>query len=655
MKGFIYSYIWPRSNCNILMNKLVLLTALCLLSLKMSAQDINENLRKQHLSVRGAITTKDWNLRGPVKSLTECTYRYAANGQKETTYYCNNTDYSTAGLLLKQSYYNNKENNTTNSRYYYSNNRLDSITGFQKKIYHYNEHDKLEKINSYGYYDENRNTVVMEEVFEYDRKGMIVKNTQTALPEKTVTRFNYAYNKNGELAEHHLVTADNDILYINEFDTKGQSYRTKIVYAKTPDNNSFSSVEFNQQGDISAMTSSQKNKVTLRTYQYEYDAQGNWLKQTVTENSKIIYGIVRTISYYPKGSGDVMTTTAPDMPVVRPPLMPAEVVDSFVAALNQRQYPRAYSYCTGGRWGTVAQFSSVNMYGGITAAKMLKSPAAPLLTGQTTVDIEATVYVEDPTNGSGTFVQQFQLQKKDSGWKIAGIKLISSTRPSDNWSLNVPTQPDLTKEQVIRLAKAVYDTVSLVAEIGDGNDSIHRELDTLRFFKDDKMLYGVAVFANQGPQFGASAGWCDILIFGKTGNKWQLQTFLLNAGGGGMYGYSGRFSKLLRMGDEHVAIVLKGGLTHMGENVSWADIVAFHQGKLQPITHINTDYEYDNGSGASNIRCYEIKFRFERNGKPVYDLLLERYGCDKGKAPVKKVSVPYANGYTLPELFNETY
>ncbi|HEY9262008.1 hypothetical protein [Chitinophaga sp.] len=634
------------------MNKLVLSTALCLLSLKMSAQDINENLRKQHLSVRGAITTKDWILRGPVKSLKECTYGYGPTGQKETTYYCNNTDYSTAGLLLKQSYYNNKEKNTTDSRYYYSNNHLDSITGFQKKVYQYDEHDKLEKIISYGFYDENRNTMVMEEVFGYDKKGMIVKSTQTVLPDKTVTHFNYAYNKNGDLTEHHLVTDGNDILYVNEFDTKGPSYRTKIIYAKAPDNNSFSSVEINKQGDISAMTSSQKNKATLRTYQYEYDAQGNWFKQTVTENGQLRYSIVRTISYYPTGSGDVITTAAPDMPVVKPPLMPAEVVDSFVAALNQRQYARAYAYCTGGRWGTVAQFSSVNMYGGITAARMLESPLAPLLTGQPNVDIAATVYVEDPVNGSGTFVQQFQLQKKDSGWKIAGIKLISSTRPSDNWSLNVPAQPDLTREKVIRLASAVYDTVSLVADIGDGKDSINRELDTLRFFKDDKTLYCVAVFANQGPQFGASTGWCDMLLFAKTGNKWQLQTFLLNAGGGGMYGYSGRFGKLLRMGDEHVAIVLKGGLTHMGENVSWSDIVAFHRGKLQPVAHITTDYDYDNGSG-SNARCYEVKYRFERNGKPVYDLLLERYRCDS-KVPVGKAAVTYANGYTLPELFNES-
>jgi hypothetical protein len=635
------------------MNKLVLSTALCLLSLKMSAQDINESLRKQHLSVRGSITTKDWILRGPVKSLKECTYGYEPNGQQQTTYYCNNTDYSTTGLLLKQSYYSNKEKNTTDSRFFYSNNRLDSITGFQRKVYHYDEQDRLDKILSYGYYNENRNTVVQEEVFGYDKKGMIVKNTQTSFPDKVVTKFNYAYSKNGDLTENHLVTEGNDILYLNEFDVKGQLYKTKITYALTPDNNTFSSLELNTHGDVAAMTSSQKNKATVRTYQYEYDAQGNWLKQTVKENGQLRFSIVRTISYYPKGSGDAITTASPDMPAVKPPLMPAEVVDSFVAALNQRQYASAYALCTGGRWGTVTQFSSVNMYGGITSAKIVQSTPAPLLTGQSAVNIAATVYVEDPTNGSGTFVQQFQLQQKDNGWKIAGIKLISSTRPSDNWSLNVPAQPDLSREQVIRLARAVYDTVSPVVEIGGQLDSINRELDTLRFFKDDKMMYCVAVFANQGPQFGASTGWCDILLFGKTGDKWQLQTFLLNAGGGGMYGYSGRFSKLLRMGDEHVAIVIKGGLTHMGENVSWSDVVAFHQGKLQPVTHINTDYEYDNGEGPGHIRCQEIKFRFERNGKPVYDLLLERYNCDNNKVPVKKARVPYDKGYKLPEIFND--
>jgi hypothetical protein len=635
------------------MNKLVLLTTLCLLSVKMNAQDINENLRKQHLSVRGAITTKDWSLRGPIKSLKECTFGYNGNGQQAATVYCCNSEYSTTGVLLKRGNYSNTEKSTEDSKYYYSNNRIDSITGIQKKIFFYDNKNRLQKINTYGTYGDSRLAVVMEDVFAYDKHGMITQNTTTSLPDRKVTQCSYSYNKAGELTEQQTVSEENDILYTSEPDVKGQLYKTKIIYKKTPGNNTFSTMELNKQGDISATTSTYQDKAVVRTFQYEYDAQGNWLKQTGAENGKVLFSISRSISYYTKDTGTVTITTAADMPQIKPPLMPAEVVDSFIGALHQQQYNQAYHYCTGGRWGTAAQFSSVNMYGGITAAKILTTQAAPLLFGQTAVTIEATVYVEDPANGSGTFVQQFQLEQKGNSWKIAGIKLISSTRPSDNWSLNLPPQADFTRAQALRLSKAVYDTVSLIPEVGSSEDRIVRKLDTLRFFKDDKTLYCLAVFSNRGPEFGASTGWCDILLFAKSGDKWQLQTFLLNAGGGGMYGYAGRFGKLLRMGDQHVAIVLEGGLTHMGDNVTWVNITAFHQGKLQPVTTITTDYEYDNGSGEKNNRCVEIKYRFEKNGNPVYDLLLERYRCNGSSVLLKKATVPYSNGYKLPDDFTD--
>lgn len=630
------------------MNKLVALTAICLLSLTVHAQEINDNLRKQHLNTRGPITAKDWVLRGAVKSVKECTYGYDASGRNTTTFYCTEMEFSRTGLLLKRSMYSSKEKNTPDSRYYYSNNRLDSITGFQKKVYHYDEESRLQKISSYGYYDGNSQTVITEETFGYNKKGMIISNAQNSLSDKTLTQSTYAYNKNGHVTEQHMVSPVIDILYQNEFDNKGQLYKTRIIYAKTPEQNNFCNMELNPQGDISAMTSSSQKTATVRTYQYEYDAQGNWLKQAAKENDKPQYTAFRTITYYLQGD-DILTTTATNMPVVKAPLLPAEVIDSFVAALDQQQFSQAYNYCTGGRWGTVAQFSATNAYGGITAARMLKMEPTPSVIGQTTIPITATMYVEDPTNGSGTFVQQFQLQKKGDDWKIAGIKLISSTRAVDNWNLNVAPPADFTEAQVLRLAKPVYDTVSMASPIGSDNDRMERHLDTMRFFKDDKTLYCLAVFATQGPEYGASTGWCDVLVFSKTADKWKLQTFLLNAGGGGMYGYSGHFAKLLRIGDEHLAIVLKGGLTHMGENRSWADLVALHQGKLTPLTHIDTDFEYDNGSGEDHIRCYETRFRFEKNGKRVYDLLLEHYNCNS-KAPLKKFVIPYNNGYKVPAL-----
>lgn len=637
------------------MNKLVIPAVLCLLSIHLSAQDINDNIRKQHLAVRNSITLKDWSLRGPVKSIKECTYSYDKNGQKTTTVYCTQSDFSSAGVLLKKSSYSNLEKNMDDNWYFYSKNRIDSITGFQKKVYLYDDHDNITEIVTYGAYEENKHQVVQREKLHYDRQGMVIQNTLTSYPDKEVTQITFKYDNKGEIAEQRTVSADNDILFTNEFDPKGQLYKSKTVFKGASDNTLFTTLELNKQGDISAMTSTDKGRALLRTYQYEYDTPGNWLKQTQLEAGKVQLTIVRTITYYPQSSinnGQPLTSAAPDMPSVTAPLMPAEVVTAFITALGQQQYNKAYNYCTGGRWGTAAQFAHKTMYGGITATKMLNMETPPKVFGQTPINITATVFVEDSTNGSGTFIQQFQLQKKGDGWKIAGIKLISSTRPADNWSLKLPDQPDFTPDLVLQLAKPVYDTVSLKVEIGNEEDSIVRTLDTLRFFKDDKTTYCIAVMANRGPEYGISTGWCDILLFSRQNNKWQLQDAMLNAGGGGRYGYPGSFVKLVRTGDAQMGVVLQGGLTHMGESLLWADIIAFQDGKLKSLLHLPVSYEYDNGSGETNIRCYENKYRFEKNGKRVYDLILEKYDCNS-KTPVKKVTIPYTNEYTLPEAFRE--
>jgi len=637
------------------MSKLVLPAALCLLSIHLSAQDINDNIRKQHLSVRNSITLKDWSLRGPVKSVRECTYSYDKNGQKAATVYCTENNFSSAGVLLKRSSYSNTEKNTDDNWYHYANNRIDSITGFQKKVYLYDDNDYISEIVTYGAYNENRYKVVQREKLHYDHQGMAIQNIQTTYPDKEVTQTTFKYDKKGEIAEQHIVSADNDIMFINEFDAKGGLYKSKTIYKGTSDNTLFTTLELNKQGDISAMTSSDNGRALLRTYQYEYDPPGNWLKQTQLEAGKVQLTIVRTITYYPKNNinnGQPLTSAAADMPSVTVPLMPAEVVTAFITALGQQQYNKAYNFCTGGRWGTAAQFAHKTMYGGITATRMLSMETPPKVFGQTPINITATVFVEDTTNGSGTFVQQFQLQKKEDGWKIAGIKLISSTRPADNWSLKLPDQSDFTPDMVLQLAKPVYDTVSLKVEIGDEEFSIVRTLDTLSFFKDDKTTYCIAVMANRGPEYGVSTGWCDVLLFSKRDNKWQLQDALLNAGGGGRYGYSGRFVKLVRTGDAQMGIVLAGGFTNMGEHHLWVDIVAFHDGKLNPLLLIPTKYEYDNGTDDASTKCYETKYRFEKNGKPVYDLILEKYNCEN-KVPLKKVTVPYTNGYTLPEAFED--
>ncbi|NLR77453.1 hypothetical protein [Chitinophaga eiseniae] len=629
------------------MNKLILLVALCLLATNALAQELHENITKQDISILLLPNREKGLLRGPVKSYLQCITNYDGKGTPSNALTYQAFEFTLSGWPSKLMSYTSTDKSIP-TVYYYTGNRIDSSDGPGRKIYLYNDDNSIRQIDTYGYMEGDRYTLQQSVQLFYDKRRLVNKSitTQRDQPETTTT---YTYNKAGKLTGSHTTSTNQDMEWSREFEEKAQLLRFKTSYKNTPANNFMTTMELNKQGDISATTYSGNGKVYINTYQYEYDAKGNWIKQTRLMNGQMDYVARRSYQYYPEGNGQTgLATTAPDMPALPNLLLAAEVVDSFTAALNQRQYTHAWQYCTGKRWGTAAQFSSVKMYGGITAARLLKPLYQSIPGAERTINITATVAVDDPVNGNGIFEQEYQLQRGDNGWKIAGIRLISSSRASDNWSLQVAPVPDFNADQVMHLSKAVYDTVSLLADVGD-HDSIVRSLDTLRFFKTDKKLYALAVFTNQGPQYGAATGWCDILLFSKNADKWRLQTFLLNAGGGGMYGYSGRFLKLLRTGDEQLGIVLEGGLTHMGENVSWVDVVGLQRDQLSPLTHLVTSYEYDNGSDSR--RCYDNKFRFEKNGRPGYDLIVET-ASSCGVAP-RRYIIPYSDGYKLPKALEQ--
>lgn len=223
-------------------------------------------------------------------------------------------------------------------------------------------------------------------------------------------------------------------------------------------------------------------------------------------------------------------------------------------------------------------------------------------------------------------------------------------KPVYKWK---PEVKDFTIEDVERLSKSVYDTVSNQA-LGDmPGDTIEREFNSLVFFQSNEDLYGVAVVENRAPAYGASVGWCDVFVFKKEPNGWMRTDFMLNAGGGGMYGNPGEFEELVLTGDHSVGIVLSGGQEHMGSNYHH-DVINLQNGKLDFLVHIATYYNYGDGAGDDFklVICESNSYSFVPNGKAVYDLKIIKSNCLNDKdVKVAEVTIPYKKGYKIPQKF----
>ncbi|WP_160715157.1 hypothetical protein [Chitinophaga solisilvae] len=216
-----------------------------------------------------------------------------------------------------------------------------------------------------------------------------------------------------------------------------------------------------------------------------------------------------------------------------------------------------------------------------------------------------------------------------------------------------PVQPDFHAAAIEKLTAPVYDTVPSTIDIAEGaSEKINRKLDSIMYFQQDGQLYCVAIFTNSGSSGGAPvSGWVDVWAFRKTADRWQTASYLLNAGGGGMYGNSGYFHKLVNMGAHTTGIVISGGITHMGSSVSWDDMIAFTGEELRPVMNIVTDDSYDGGTG--NSKCRNCKWLLQpAAGRENYDLVIISGSCLRGNTPLKRILVPYSkSGYQVPEEF----
>lgn len=596
---------------------------------------------KQHPAIRGFLRTKEWQLSGPVRSVTECSHNYTGEDrQKSDKASCIRLRFDKEKRLTEKIVYDkgDREEGRLTERYHYSGDRPDSITGSRRSLYRY---DRQGLLSSIDHYEEDSRKMGRRNIFSYGAGGMIMSEKELDLPGEpgTVTRFTY--------------------------DDKGdfrtwQSGTTLFTYATAPDGAALTTVEDVQNPAANSVTSSYMNgklhvvrlvsryghAETVTTYQYEYDAQGNWIRQERYIDGKPFSVSTRTIVYYGDQEQEPAAAEATGEPAAG--RQPEQVLREFFEALGRQDFDKAYRLCAGRRWGTPEQFAGTKMYGGISRVTIRSIRQKGRATGDSAL-VEAVTDIDDPVNGNGSYAQDFTLKKMEGRWKITGIKLLSNSRGTDNRNLKIGAQPDFSLAQAEQLTQHLYDTMRNEPMTEEAGDTMSRSFGALRFFKSGSALYAVAVCENRGPFYGVSTGWCDVFAFTKKGGEWVMTDYMLHAGGGGMYGSPGSMKDLLRVGSEAVGIVLRGGQTHMG-TYFYEDIIALENGKLRRLVSVTTEHSYE--GDHLNI-CERNEYSFRQNGKAMYDLMIIRYDCKKGDRKKDEALVPYEgkDGYRIPDRF----
>jgi hypothetical protein len=606
-----------------------------------------QSLRNIPTVFRDRLLVADFQLKGNVQCLRECTYRFDEQAQAFSKNYSTTTYwFNESGNLSSIDYATDAESGDVFTiHYHYTGTRLDSIIGGRNLYYQYSPAGRLQAIAVHkqgkGLQYTNRFT------YEADK---IIQQQTTEAASKRVTTSRYTYHTNGEVLTVMSQMPDDVLTYVNDFSKPG-ILSTTATYKKHPENNYTTVTKLNAHGDNTELLVKQKSGQTLQHYEYVYDKYGNWLRQTNTTDGKPSLMIVRKITYNTAPGHTTESTASKQMPVASTHMAsPGQVLAMFFEALDKRRFAEAYKLCTGKRWGTLAYFSSAASYGGISAVEVHSIEQPFTYADEVTVNCSTTV--TDKINGTGTFRQAFTLQKQPgNSWRITHIKLIESSRPTDNWNLKMPAQSDFTMADVKRLTKHVYDTLKNSWPNGDTNDEMIRTFSNLNFIKTGKEIYAVAICENQGREAGACTGWCDAFAFRKTDKGWRMTTVLLQAGGGGRMGYPGKFERIIRVGDFTAGIVISSYIGQSGiESVS-ETIAALKDGNLEPLVSISTAFTTDDSFGMPPGRLGN-EYHFERQGKPMYDLIIDQYD-ETGKKPrkLRGIRIPYKNGYDIPDEF----
>ncbi|RFS19259.1 hypothetical protein DVR12_23785 [Chitinophaga silvatica] len=219
----------------------------------------------------------------------------------------------------------------------------------------------------------------------------------------------------------------------------------------------------------------------------------------------------------------------------------------------------------------------------------------------------------------------------------------------------LPKQSDFLEAQIAGLTKPVYDTLPIEIHMSGGPSvELTRTTDSIIYFKQNNNIYCLAMFTNTAKGAGAPvSGWVDVWAFKKADDRWQTISYLIEAGGGGMYGSSGYFNNLIKVGDKLTGVVIGGAITHMGSNASWDDLIVLKDDKLMKVLHLVTQSSYEGATGMQ--KCNENRWLLEHSGKEFYDLIIVSGSCINGFLPINKITIPYKDGsYKVPDKYEYT-
>jgi hypothetical protein len=170
----------------------------------------------------------------------------------------------------------------------------------EKKIFQYNSNNDIIEENCF----DSNNKLSSKIKYKYDIKGNKIEesnyNSDGSLFKKTTSE----YDINNREIETNFYQPNNESEYVNQknthkYDGKGNLIESKYC-ADDGLNCSTSTFKHNENGDIIEHTdfSLSNMKVSLNSYKFEYDKNGNWIKKIIFYNDEPKTIIERKIKYY---------------------------------------------------------------------------------------------------------------------------------------------------------------------------------------------------------------------------------------------------------------------------------------------------------------------------------------------------------------------
>lgn len=248
------------------------------------------------------ISLQSENLKGRVQSYAKKTFVSAKNSND---------------FLLKYNvtYFFNKKGNIVRVENYRENNKLDS-----KEVFEY-KNDKISKHNLLN----NTGIIGKKTLFDYDSNGNLASQKKYNSQDKLQYDTSYLYNQKGQLTTQQKLipsinyTMKEDYTYddFNNLIVRKKTARigtTKETFRYNSDGLPIKKSEYNAMGELFSVIDYEYNKQNDKTslkkydannslnyyesYEYVYDANGNWTEKNSFEKGKKVSQEKRTISYF---------------------------------------------------------------------------------------------------------------------------------------------------------------------------------------------------------------------------------------------------------------------------------------------------------------------------------------------------------------------